>query len=144
MKDTCQLLLCEVRYEARGHIALLSTALYLKQVICRHPATNIEASLTHLLINTFTHPPFTLSPFGFAQGKLRRRALISNFLINSPFVPLPAAFGLCRKASAGRHPVDCGLASVLRRGAFAQTSCLLFSTGWSLIVRAENKKDSHQ
>lgn len=25
-------------------------------------------------------------------------------------------------------------ASVLRRGAFAPTSCLLFSTGWSLIV----------
>ena len=64
MQGTCQLLLCEVRYEARGHIALLSTALYLKQVICRHPATNIEASLTHLLIKAFTHHPFILSPFG--------------------------------------------------------------------------------
>jgi len=62
------LLLCKVRYEARGHIALLSTALYLKQVICRHPATNIEASLTHLLIKAFTHPPFILSPFGFPFG----------------------------------------------------------------------------
>jgi hypothetical protein len=56
------------------------------------------------------------------QGKLRRRgsprALISNSLINSPFAPLPAALCLCRKASAERHPVDCGLASVLRREAF--------------------------
>ena len=47
---------------------------------------------------------------------------------------------LCRKASAVRHPVDCGLYSVLRRGAFAPTNCLLFSTGWSLIVRAGNKE----
>ncbi len=60
MKGTCQLLLCEVRYDARGHIAIITTALYLKQVICQHPATNIEASLTHLLIKAFTHPPFTL------------------------------------------------------------------------------------
>ncbi len=50
------------------------------------------------------------------QGKLRRRgsrrALISNSLINSPFAPLRAAICLCRKASAVRHPVDCGLASI--------------------------------
>jgi len=52
------------------------------------------------------------------------------------FAPLAAAICLCRKASAGRHPVDCGLASVLtlpRRAVF----CLLFSTGWSLIVRID-------
>ena len=83
MKGTCQLLLCEVRYEARGHIALLSTALYLKQVICQHPAMNIEASLTHLLIKAFTHPPLhpesvrlplrLRSGLRLIQGKLRRK-----------------------------------------------------------------------
>jgi hypothetical protein len=39
----------------------VTTALYLKQVIFQHPASNIEASLTHLLIKAFTHPPFILS-----------------------------------------------------------------------------------
>ncbi len=80
------------------------------------------------------------------QGKLRRRtnSLISNSLINSPFAPLPAALCLCSKASAERHLVDCGLGSIFwltccggaplhRRVDF----CLLFSTGWALIVRTD-------
>ena len=54
-------------------------------------------------------------------------------------------------ASAGRHHVDCGLASVMWWSAFraaaralmatrgfAPTNCLMFSTGWALIVRAGN------
>ena len=87
----------------------------------------------------------------------RRRALISNSLINSPFATRLAALCLCREASAERHTVDCGLASVFwlvcyggvtsrlrraspRRAPRRADFFLLFSTGWSLIVRAGNKE----
>ena len=53
------------------------------------------------------------------------------------FVLLADAICLCSKASAERHPVDFGRASVLRRGAFAPTSCLLFSTGWLVILTTD-------
>lgn len=134
MQGICQLLLCEVRYEARGHIAIITTALYLLRGDL--PASGNE-------YRGFTYPstqqsiyPSPLHPERSRRGS--PRALISNSLINSPFGPLPAALCLCRKASAVRHPVDCGLASVLRRGAFAPTSCLLSSTGWALIVKDES------
>jgi len=43
-----------------------------------------------------------------------------------------------------RSSAFCLLASVLWREVFATTSCLLFSTGWALIVRAGNKGKSQQ
>ena len=125
---------CEAA-QSRGKVAIdFSFAFSMPLCLCPSATNQLHPEPVRL-------PLRLRSGLRLIQGKLRRRgsrrALISNSLINSPFAPMQAALCLCRKASAGRHPVECGLASMMRRGAFATTSCLLFSTGWALIMRAK-------
>jgi len=66
-----------------------------------------------------------------------------------PFIFLvPLLEGICRKASCGLWTGFRAAAGLLAAAGYtemsaetsAPTSCLLFSTGWALIVRAGNKE----